>query len=297
MKQVPFAQTSVFVDPRYRFGGNQLATFWDASANSTLNEEEMLGIAREMNFSETTFLESPRNASCSARVRIFTPAKEIPFAGHPTLGTAFVMKHKNMLDLLDTQTLLELGVGPVQVSFDGPQNVSMIQPEAVFKKRLQSPDWLAEALSIDLSDFCEEPDAQIVSTGLPFVLVPLKSLEAVRACRPSSERILSALAREESQEVLVFSPETEHEDSHVHARMFAPGVGVLEDPATGSAAGPLGAYIEEYSILSGHSKGSAIMIEQGFEINRPSRLVYRHSTEGPVVSGEVRLTAEGRFFI
>ena len=97
MHSLPYVQTSVFIDDRYSFGGNQLATFWDAKINEVLNTELMQGIALELNFSETTFLSEPQNKECDSKVRIFTPSRELPFAGHPTIGTAFVMKYKELL--------------------------------------------------------------------------------------------------------------------------------------------------------------------------------------------------------
>jgi trans-2,3-dihydro-3-hydroxyanthranilate isomerase len=297
MRTLPFIQTSVFVDSRYKFGGNQLATFWRASENAALDSDEMLGIAREMNFSETTFLEAPSLPECSARVRIFTPGREIPFAGHPTLGTAFSMMHIGLIDRSAREATLELGVGPIKVAFENDGTISMAQPRARFMELVEDRHRIVDSIGLSLEDLHEEAPIQVVSTGLPFLIVPLRSLKALQSAKPDAALIVEFLGHLPTQEILAFSVDTIHPESSLHARMFAPGVGVLEDPATGSAAGPLGAYVEHHLILERHTRGEPIRIEQGCEINRPSQLVYRHSEDGPVVSGLVRLTAEGQFYI
>jgi trans-2,3-dihydro-3-hydroxyanthranilate isomerase len=296
MRILPFIQTSVFVDNRYRFGGNQLATFWRASANSALDSEEMLGIAREMNFSETTFLVEPSLPEYSARVRIFTPGREIPFAGHPTLGTAFSMMHIGLVDRSSREATLELGVGPIRVTFENDGTISMVQPRARFSEAVEDTECVVDAIGLSVEDLHDEAPVQVVSTGLPFLIVPLRSLKTLQDAKPNAARIGDSLKHLPTQEILAFCADAVHPDSSLHARMFAPGVGVLEDPATGSAAGPLGAYVEHHSMLDNHTIGDSIRIEQGFEINRPSQLIYRYSDDGPVVSGLVRLTAEGQFY-
>jgi trans-2,3-dihydro-3-hydroxyanthranilate isomerase len=297
MRALPYVQTSVFVDERYAFGGNQLATFWQSVANASISSEEMLGIAREINFSETTFLEEPTESGCAAKVRIFTPIKEIPFAGHPTLGSAYVMQHRDLISNLEKQAVLELGIGPVKVEFHSNDTVSMVQPPAKLLEKIDDVESVLNCIGLDSGSLEEDVPVQIVSTGLPFVIVPLNSLESVRKARPISQLISSRMADYSSQEILVFSTQTEHQGSAVHARMFAPGVGVLEDSATGSAAGPLGAYVEHYSLIPDHEIGAAITIEQGFEMNRPSQILYHHTDHGPSVAGKVRLVAEGHFYV
>ena len=142
---------------------------------------------------------------------------------------------------------------------------------------------------------------QWVSTGFPFLIVPLRSLDAVERASPNPAELLSALDGQINRQVMIFSTETVNEGSHVHARMFAPEVGVVEDPATGSAAGPLTAYLEQYGILNREHRGEDIIIEQGYEIKRPSRLVGNIIGEddfkGVYVSGQTRLVAEGHFYL
>lgn len=299
MREFPYVQTSVFVDDRMSFGGNQLATYWDIDSNSSLSQEEMQGMTLEMNFSESTFLEKPTTKGCSARVRIFTPAREIPFAGHPTLGTAFVMKYKDLLQQDQKTSLLQLGVGPISVEILGEDEIQMVQPEPSFTEIPNDIDKVAEAIGLTSKDVNPDYPVQVVSTGFPFLIVPIKSMTSLKHAAPTS--IFGKNLRDLStQQVLIFSTETEFSDSHVHARMFAPEVGVVEDPATGSAAGPLGAYLEKYQILENHQIGEPIHIEQGFEINRPSQLVAKIPNERMsevCVSGKVRLIAEGIFYL
>ncbi|MFW9847469.1 MAG: PhzF family phenazine biosynthesis protein [Candidatus Thorarchaeota archaeon] len=301
VRSFPYVQTSVFTDERYGFGGNQLATFWNTVKNRNLSSEEMQGIALEFNFSETTFIEESNEPHCAVKVRIFTPAKEIPFAGHPTLGTAFVMKLKGLVPEEMEHARLELGIGPTPVQYIGSDTILMEQKKPEFLSSFNEIKELASAVQLEESDISKANAPQFVSTGFPFLIVHVNTLEAVKRAVPNPPRIAEVLSGNPSQEIVIFSAETEHEDSSVHARMFAPGVGVLEDPATGSAAGPLGAYVEKYNILNRAAVGDPVIIEQGFEIRRPSRLVAEVSGgsafNGMKVSGNVRLVAEGEFFL
>ena len=300
MHSIPYIQTSVFVDERYPFGGNQLATYWDYNANKVLTTEKMQGMTLEMNFSESTFIEKTERDDCSFKVRIFTPASEILFAGHPTLGTTFVLKHKNLITTDIAITTLELGVGPIQVEYLDSHSVEMRQPAPNFGKTVDDLDIVANTIGLSKDEIDETNPIQTVSTGFPFLIVPLRNVESVKRAVPKPDLIMNDLQNLESQEILLFSTGGIHSDSHAHARMFAPGAGVLEDPATGSAAGPLGAYLEKYNILKNHNLGERIRIEQGFEIHRPSQLVVRVPNEEMnhvYVSGRTRLTAEGTFFI
>ncbi|MHA2149692.1 MAG: PhzF family phenazine biosynthesis protein [Candidatus Thorarchaeota archaeon] len=300
MREFPYVQTSVFVDDRQSFGGNQLATYWDSSVNLSLTQEEMQGMALEMNFSESTFLVEPTTKGCISKVRIFTPASEIPFAGHPTLGTAFVLKHKQILNPEKKTALLELEVGPIRVDFLDDYNVRMIQPEPSFEKPIEDAKKVAEAIGLTLSDVDQDNPVQVVSTGNPFLIVPIKNISAVKKAAPVPSLFRPNLADLSTMQISIFSTETIFLDSHVHARVFAPELGVVEDPATGSAAGPLGAYLEKHKILRNHQLGDPINIEQGYEMERPSKLVARvpHESMSEVhVSGKVRLIAEGTFYL
>ncbi|MFX1369940.1 MAG: PhzF family phenazine biosynthesis protein, partial [Promethearchaeota archaeon] len=179
--------------------------------------------------------------------------------------------------------------------------VRMTQADAKVVEELDDLGRVLKAIGLTGRSLSEEYPAQVVSTGFPFLILPLTKLSAVRKAVPNPTEILSVLKEHASQDIVIFSTETVHTDSSVHARMFAPGAGVLEDPATGSAAGPLGAYIERHGVIPGHSSGDFIVIEQGYEMNRPSRIVYQSAAERKkrvaYVSGEVKLTAEGSFYL
>ncbi|NHJ02998.1 MAG: PhzF family phenazine biosynthesis protein [Candidatus Heimdallarchaeota archaeon] len=298
--KIPFVQTSVFIDDRYNFSGNQLATFWDSQENKKLSMEEMQGITREMNFSESTFLFPSMIGNCSSKVRIFTPGREIPFAGHPTLGTAFVLKEKEIISMKTNQTTMELGIGPIDIQFTS-EYISMKQPRAQFLEEFPDVDLLASILNLKRQDFSNDYIPEFVSTGFPFLIIHLKSLAAVQNASPNVRMLLENLKSMPSQELLIFSNETVHPESTVHVRMFAPSAGVPEDPATGSAAGPLGVYLLKYNIGK-VSLDTPVVIEQGYEMNRPSQLLTyvqkRKNADYEVhVSGKVRKTAEGIFFL
>ncbi|MHA1220398.1 MAG: PhzF family phenazine biosynthesis protein [Candidatus Heimdallarchaeota archaeon] len=302
MKQIPFTQTSVFVDDRYGFSGNQLATFWDKKANESLSKEDMQGIALEMNFSESTFLFESELEDCSTKVRIFTPGNELDFAGHPTIGTAYVLKYKGITSSEVKQETLELGIGPIKVEYYEDQTIGMIQSKPQFLNKYTNKEMIAKILAIDVEDISSKFPMQFVSTGFPFLIVPLESMESITKISLDAQLLLSSLADLLTSQLLVFTDDTIHDDSDIHVRMFAPSVGVLEDPATGSAAGPLGAYLEHYNVIEKHEKGSFYHFEQGFEIKRPSHLnvkclMIEDIIDKVLVSGKTKVTAEGVFYI
>ena len=301
MINLPYVQTSVFVDDRHAFGGNQLATFWDMNVNAQITTETMQGIALEMNFSETTFIEASKLPDCAARVRIFTPASEIPFAGHPTLGTAFVMQYKNLFPPKTTQTTLELGIGAIPVEFSSAHVIRMNQPKPKYLSKYTDYEGIAQSVGLATQDISDELPMQFVGTGHPFLIVPVTSLAAVQRAQPNGGLIVQTLANQLSSNIVLLTTETVHSESDAHVRMFAPDVGVLEDPATGSAAGPIAAYLEYYDVLKRATPGEPIAIEQGYEINRPSQLiaevVWETEPTSVHVSGKVKLIAEGHFFI
>jgi trans-2,3-dihydro-3-hydroxyanthranilate isomerase len=301
VQTLAYVQTSVFVDDRYPFGGNQLATFWDKKENAQIRTDTMQGIALEMNFSETTFIEEPSITTCSAKVRIFTPAKEIPFAGHPTLGTAFVLKHTKLVKPSITKTNLELDIGIIPVEYPSPSTVRMIQPRPQHLDEFTDQAAIAATVNLPISTISSKYPMQYVSTGTPFLIVPLTSLKAIGQAQPNSSLILQTLKNQPTTKIVLLSTETVNTDSDVHVRMFAPDVGIIEDPATGSAAGPIGAYVEKYNLLHRETKGEPVIIEQGYEIRRPSQLIAKvvgkKEPENVLVSGKVKLVAEGHFYV
>jgi trans-2,3-dihydro-3-hydroxyanthranilate isomerase len=268
--------------------------------NNSLSKDTMQGLAKEINFSETTFILPSKDYS--AKVRIFTPRIEIPFAGHPTLGSTYVLRESSIFEKNIQKIQLELAIGPIKVEIFKDNFFNMIQPEPQFMEKFDNLSKLAEILNIKTSDIDDSLTPQYVSTGLPYLLVPIKSLKAITSVEINLRLLKDYLKDYVVEEVVVFTKETIHNDSHVHMRMFAPFAGVNEDPATGSAAGPVVAFLEKNSQLEIHDIGSEIIIEQGYEINRPSKLVTsiigtKRDIQGVNVGGKVKKLMEGSYFI
>src|SRR5262245_52355606 len=264
-----FYITDVFGQEKY--SGNQLATFLHCRDLST---QEMQQIAREMNFSETTFVVSDHPRQGGYDVRIFTPAAEIDFAGHPTLGTAFVIQ-RYLIGQPVEQVVLNLRVGQVPVRFPVASDDSMLwmqQAEPTFGPQLETA-MLAQVLSIASSDFDERWPIAQVSTGLPHIIVPLKSLVALQRARIARERYDALMQQTWAKAVLVFSPQGYSPTHDVSVRMFADYYGVPEDPATGSGNGCLAAYLVKHRYFETSSIN--LRVGQGFEIGRPSILALR----------------------
>jgi trans-2,3-dihydro-3-hydroxyanthranilate isomerase len=243
----------VFTDKA--FGGNPLAVFREPGK---LDAATMQAIAKELHLSETTFVLPPSSSTAADhRIRIFTPDAELPFAGHPTIGTAFVLADGN-----DGTTQLEEGVGVIRVTLrEG--FVQMEQPLPTFTGTTIARKASAEALGLAVEEVRNDVPIQIGSSGVPFLFVPLANLKAVRRARRPGALDAS---------VYVFAMSGERSGSQVHGRMFAEGLGVGEDPATGSAQGPLGAYIVAHELVQVAAPTTRIRSEQGFEIGRPSIL-------------------------
>lgn len=265
-----FHIVDVFAERKY--AGNQLAVITEAQG---LASDAMQAIAREMNFSETTFILGPAEGEATFRVRIFTPAEEVPFAGHPTLGTAWIIRHELLNSTCDRVTL-ELGVGSIPVDFERPEAAPellwMLQQQPEFGP-IATASELAAALRIEDGAFVDVHPIQQVSTGLPFWIVPLNSLEDVRSCRLDAAVYEGFVRDRRAKAILAFAAETYEGENQINARMFAPYYGVPEDPATGSANGCLAAYLVRHGVLGGNEID--IRVEQGYEIGRPSLLRLR----------------------
>jgi trans-2,3-dihydro-3-hydroxyanthranilate isomerase len=256
-----------------RFGGNQLAVITDARGISTA---AMQSIAREFNFSETTFVVPARDRECAKRVRIFTPRREIPLAGHPTVGTSWILASRGdiALDGKAATVNLELGVGPIAVTIDGkrgkPDFIWMTHRPAEFGAVREDRRRVATALGLGASDLASRFPVQTVSTGLPLLFVPLKSLDALKRSVSDAKALLSILpSRGVPSPVYLFTTERARPLT-IRARMYAPHDGIIEDPATGGAAGPLGAYAAKYGLID--DAGGAFTIRQGVEMGRPSEI-------------------------
>jgi trans-2,3-dihydro-3-hydroxyanthranilate isomerase len=264
--------------------GNQLAVVQDSEG---LDGETMQRIAREMHFSETSFLLSDRERDGGFDVRIFTPEEEVPFAGHPTLGTAFAIR-ETLLGGEAQRVVLNLPVGPIPVTFESEAGelAWMRQRSPEFMETLDL-ETAARLLCLRPQDIDERAPAQQVSTGLPFTIVPLRSLEAMRRAR-LDPTTLEGLPLAKS--IFFFCPEAVEPENQIHARMFAPTFGVPEDPATGSANGCLAAYLVFHRYFDGDSVD--VRVEQGYEMNRPSRLYLRAAESG----GEIEVHVGGKVF-
>jgi trans-2,3-dihydro-3-hydroxyanthranilate isomerase len=252
MTRYEYSLVDVFTDKP--FSGNPLAVFREPG---NLDAATMQAIAKELHLSETTFVLPPSSAAADHRVRIFTPDAELPFAGHPTLGTAFVLS-----DGKDGTARLEEGVGVIPVTLrEG--FVQMVQPLPTFTGTTITRKAVAEALGLAIEEVRNDVPIQVGSSGVPFLFVPLANLKAVRRARRPGTIDAS---------VYVFAMSGERSGSHVHGRMFDETLGVGEDPATGSAQGPLGAYIVAHELVQVGVPTTRIRSEQGFEIGRPSIL-------------------------
>jgi len=243
-----------------------------------------------MNYSETTFVLSEEETEGGNDVRIFTPGDEVPFAGHPTLGTAYVIQHEILASPVERITL-KLKAGEIPVTFG--EVLWMRQLPPTFGAILDSATF-ARTLNLETADLGDRSPVQEVSTGLPALIVPLRDLDVLRHCKVDWERYTEVAGP--GKNLYVFCPES-HDDGpgDLSARMFANDLGVPEDPATGSAAGCLAAYLLEHSYFG--TDPVDVRVEQGYEIGRPSLLYLRATRDGDEirvdVGGKVQMVARG----
>ncbi len=279
MKKLNYHLLDVFTNKP--FGGNQLAVFTDGRG---LSSETMQSIAQELKLSETTFVLPPNDKMNHFRVRIFTPTTELPMAGHPTIGTAFVLARENMIERsADGKTVINLeeGIGTVPVRLEWSNNlppafIEMEQPLPAFGSRFQNPQIIADMLSLDVRMITDTGlPLEVVSCGVPFLFVLLKDLQAIRSIRFRLDVWEKALRDFETPHVFAFTREVEFQGSDVHSRMFAPAAGISEDPATGGASGPLGCYLAHHKVLSAAEGTMEFVSEQGLEMGRPSFIKIR----------------------
>jgi trans-2,3-dihydro-3-hydroxyanthranilate isomerase len=283
------------------FGGNQLAVFPDARG---IPEHRLLDVTREFNYSETTFVYPPAEPKHTRRVRIFTPGGEVPFAGHPTVGTAHVLAEAGEIALTGevTKVVLEEGVGPVRVTIlaeRGEVNFAQLSV-AKLPEVLAAPpsrDELARVLGLEVDDLLGGAwSPQVLSCGLPFVFVPLHDRGAVARAKVRMDAWEQAFKGAPVAEIMVFAAGGERPGTDYRARMFAPGLSVPEDPATGSACAALGGYL---AARDERRDGTLRWrVEQGFEMGRPSILDVESDVAGGKVTavrvgGDTVLMAEG----
>jgi trans-2,3-dihydro-3-hydroxyanthranilate isomerase len=285
-----FHIVDVFAEAKLQ--GNQLAVFRDEEGISTTL---MQRIAKEMNFSETTFITGLDLDNLTFKVRIFTPESELPFAGHPTLGTAFVIQQTIVKEPIPS-LVLDLKAGMIPVTFnykDGkPDILWMKQLNPVFGKT-HSPKPIAEFLGLDIEDIDTNWPIQEVSTGVPFFMIPLKSKEAVVRTKLDKEKLIEYTKKTEAKWPLVFCKQPESPDNHLKVRMITT---FTEDPATGSANGCLAGYLAKYRYF-GDSQVD-VRVEQGAEIGRPSLLYLKSEDHGKridvYVGGKNAMVAQGQ---
>ena len=272
MPRYRLVQLDVFT--RTPLHGNPLAVFPDAAG---LDAPTMQALAREMNLSETTFVTASTKAT--RQVRFFTPTAEIPLAGHPTIGTWWMLAESGALDLPRSGTASvtqETGAGvlPVELTLENGaiRRVVMTQARPQYGPTVTSLAALGEALGGDARTVAPDPAPQVVSTALPQLMIPIAGLDRLKAL-PSggSGAALTALLRTLGTDcAMCFVQEAESLTADIHCRMFAPGLGVTEDPATGSAAGALGAYLVKHGLVKPQGGRASFTLEQGLEIGRPS---------------------------
>jgi trans-2,3-dihydro-3-hydroxyanthranilate isomerase len=288
----PFYIVDVFAEQQYQ--GNQLAVVRCAEP---VDDTRMQQIASEMHFSETSFILSHRKRKGGYDVRIFTPAAEVPFAGHPTLGTAYVIQQEIIGKPVEA-VLLNLKVGQTRVTFDsrarGGDLLWLRHPNPAFSDVLVAED-VARAAGIKLTAIDGRLPVQEVSTGLPFIIVPMNTLEDMQGLTITEERCSRLVKGHKAGGVLFFSSRTSDPRTDLHVRVFAHGYGVPEDPATGSAAGCLAAYLVRHRY--GGKSEITLRAEQGLEIGRPSLLhLHARQTGGQIqvdVGGLVQPVARG----
>jgi trans-2,3-dihydro-3-hydroxyanthranilate isomerase len=217
----------------------------------------------------------PTEKGADYHIRIFTPTAELLMAGHPTVGTAFVLAREQMKAQQQQPTTLFLqeGVGiiPVTLEWDtlSAPKITMQQLRPTFGPRSENPTLLASVLSLEPEDVMSNVPIEVVSCGVPFLIVPIKTLQAVQRISFQQSLWQQELAHL-TPEILVFTQQTQTPEATVHCRMFAPALGIAEDPATGSANGPLGAYLVRYGLVPFQTQTVSLLSEQGFEMGRPS---------------------------
>lgn len=282
MTSYRFVQLDVFTD--HAFSGNPLAVFPEAAG---LSDEVMMKIAREMNLSETVFVLDSEKPDVLRRLRIFTPTREIPFAGHPVVGTWNALAREGVVPLPEggngwQRIHHEVGIGvlPVDIEFKDGQPVQVVMTQGQFEILDEVDDGhdqaeVARALGLAREDLDESLPIQVISTGLSCMAVPIRSLADLRSCRVNAALLAEIYTRRGATGCHAFTRETiEIGASRAHARFFAPADNIAEDPATGSACGALGAYLIHHAALSLEPEDARykFVIEQGDFIHRPSRI-------------------------
>jgi trans-2,3-dihydro-3-hydroxyanthranilate isomerase len=296
MPNIPFLILDVFATEKYT--GNQLAVCLDAGDLTAL---QMQQIAREINFSETTFVTNSEPVNGGYNTRIFTPTTELPFAGHPTLGTAFAIQQEIIKHQVERVNLnYQVGQIPVDLNYlnGTPDILWMHQQQPKFDDPIGA-DSLAAVIGVNSTDIDLHYPIESVSTGLPFIIIPLKTIAAVSQAKLNLDLYYKTVANLPAQAILIFCPETIDPNRQLHVRVFTECFGIPEDPATGSANGCLAAYLTKYQYFG--SPNLDITVEQGIEMGRSSLLYLRadyNPDSCPVsIGGRVINIAKGEFIL
>ena len=270
--EISFYHVDVFTD--HIFGGNPLAVFTDGQC---FREEDLQMVAREMNLSETTFVYPSTRDEADFDVRIFTPTLEIPFAGHPTLGTAYVLRKNGWVTRDKNPIRLNFKAEIIPVWSEKDKDF-MQHPAAKTLYELDRSEKIAKALGLSLNRLDNTLPVQVVSTGFPALLVPVSSLRAMQEITLNLQTLHEVLNPLDIDMIYPFCRETMRTENTVHSRAFAPGLGISEDPATGSVAGALGAYLA--NLENNQAIELDMVIEQGYEMERPSIINVEVSKQG-----------------
>ena len=283
--ETPFYQVDVFSDEL--FGGNPLAVFL---RGEDFKEAQFQQMAREMNLSETTFVLPSSHPDTDFDVRIFTPEKELPFAGHPTLGTAFVLRHAGLVPSTQNHVRLNFKVGVIQVDLQEDDKIFMTQPPGKILQTFTNTEEVAQVLGLTANNI--DLPVQTASTGFPALLVPINSLRAMQRIVLNLS-LLKVLLEEAGVDMIYpFTRQTLDQKSSVHARGFAPYVGIPEDPATGSVAGALGYYLKDKN-----PKEENLIIEQGYEMKRPGLIFVTMNGTKIQVGGKTRVVFKASLYL
>jgi trans-2,3-dihydro-3-hydroxyanthranilate isomerase len=278
-----YIHLDVFTDRRLQ--GNQLLVYAQPAG---LDADAMLGLTRESNYSENTFVFPPEQPGTDYRVRIFTRTAEVPFAGHPTIGTAFALAHSGALKPGQARTVFGLGVGPTNIDLEWKNGALafawMTQQTPTFGKTIPDAAALAAAIGVDAASIDGRAPAQEVYSGSTFFIVPLTTRKAVDAAVLDRAKIDAAFnaAGIQRRGLYIFTTERGQDDATAYSRLLS--TSGIEDPATGSAAGPAGAFMAKHGFVTGNSAGSIVFL-QGVLARRPSRLHVRVDRAGADVTG------------
>jgi trans-2,3-dihydro-3-hydroxyanthranilate isomerase len=304
MREYTFYQVDVFTEKA--FSGNQLAVLPEAE---NLTDKEMQDIAREMNLSETVFVLPSEKAL--RRLRIFTPKRELPLAGHPVVGTWKLLAELGITPKTENGSVqieqeLKLGVLPVEIVFEGGKAKKVIMTQGKFEPGEKITDTgeiekLAKGLGLEISDLdlLEDLPIQVCSTGVKSLNIPLKTLDALSRCSINAALLTEVYLKYDAVGCYAFTFETKEETSKVHARFFAPDDNIPEDPATGSAAGAFSGYLVYHGVIE---KNAKFIIEQGDFMHRESRIFAditgeKGNIETVKIGGSSVIVAKGEIYV